>query len=74
MSILQEYEKIRKSIGEEKYNHIEQFLELNPNYLLSDVYYKEKVWDEFEQWESKEYNIPISEKKPLITLPNGEIF
>ena len=51
MSILQEYEKIRREIGEEKFSHIEAFLEIHPNYFLSDVYYKEAVWKEFENWE-----------------------
>lgn len=53
MSILQEYEQIRKRIGEEKFSHIEQFLEVHPHYFLSDVYYRESVWKEFEEWESK---------------------
>ena len=53
MSILQEYEQIRKRIGEEKFSHIEAFLEAHPHYFLSDVYYRESVWKEFEVWESK---------------------
>ena len=40
---MQEYEEIRKEIGEEKYLHIEQFLEQHPEYDLSDVYYRECV-------------------------------
>lgn len=50
MSILQEYEAIRKRIGEEKYKQIEEFLEAHPHYFLSDVYYKKDVWDEMEAW------------------------
>lgn len=50
MSILQEYEQIRKQIGEEKYSQIEEFLENYPQYLLSDVYYRKSVWDEMENW------------------------
>ena len=50
MSILQEYEEIRKRIGEEKYNKIEKFLESHPHYYLSDVYYIEDVWAEMENW------------------------
>lgn len=50
MSILQEYEQIRRQIGEEKYSHIEEFLENHPHYLLSDVYYRKSVWDEMENW------------------------
>lgn len=55
MSILQEYETIKNKIGEEKFSHIEKFLEQHPNYFLSDVYYKESVWNEFEKWEEKHY-------------------
>lgn len=50
MSILQEYEAIRKRIGEEKYQTIQRFLEYHPNYLLDDVYYKQSVWNEMEEW------------------------
>lgn len=50
MSILQEYEAIRKNIGEEKYQLILSFLEYNPCYCLSDVYFKKYVWDEMEDW------------------------
>ena len=50
MSILQEYEQIRKQIGEEIYHDIEKLLDEHPHYLLSDVYYKKSVWDEMEEW------------------------
>lgn len=50
MSILQEYKKIKQSIGVEKYNQILKFLENHPHYLLSDVYYRKSVWDEMENW------------------------
>ena len=53
MSILQEYAAIRKRIGEVKYQNIEKFLETHPDYLLSDVYYKEDVWNHFLLWEIK---------------------
>lgn len=61
MSILQEYEAIRKRIGEEKYQLIQSFLEFNPHYCLSDVYYKKSVWDEMEDW--TENIIKISKEK-----------
>lgn len=50
MSVLQEYESIRKRIGEEKYNKITAFLKAHPHYYLSDVYYRKSVWDEMENW------------------------
>ena len=55
MSILQEYTEIRKRLGEEKFSHIEAFLEKHPHYLLSDVYYRESVWNEFEDWEKENF-------------------
>lgn len=50
MSILQEYENIRKEIGETTYNAIEKYLELHPELLLSDIYYKKAEWDKFNKW------------------------
>lgn len=55
MSILQEYKQIRKKLGEEKFSHIEMFLSNHPHYFLSDVYYRESVWNEFEAWEKENY-------------------
>ena len=56
MSILYEYEQIKKRIGKEKFAHIEVFLKEHSQYLLSDVYYKENVWKEFEKWEGENYD------------------
>lgn len=55
MSILQEYGQIRKSIGEERFSHIKKFLDDHPHYFLSDVYYRESVWNEFEDWEKENF-------------------
>lgn len=55
MSILQNYSAIRKRLGEEKFTHIEKFLDVHPHYFLSDVYYSEKVWNEFISWEKENY-------------------
>lgn len=53
MSILQEYERIRQEIGEEKYQQILRFLNNHPHYLLSDVYYRQDVWDEMEAYKGE---------------------
>lgn len=50
MSILQEYENIRKDIGEETYKAIETYLSYHPDLYLSDLYYKRSKWEEFEKW------------------------
>lgn len=49
-SILQEYEQIRREIGEKKYNAIQKYLATHKNILLSDIYYNEGEWNKFEQW------------------------
>lgn len=51
MSILQEYEEIRKSMPKRQYDNIEKFLNRHPQYLLSDVYYRPEVYKEFEKWQ-----------------------
>ena len=53
MSIVQEYESIRKEIGEEKYQAIENYLEIHQELFLSDIYYKEAEWLKFEEWYNK---------------------
>jgi len=53
MSIMQEFESIRKEIGEEKYQAIENYLEIHPELFLSDIYYKETEWNKFEEWYNK---------------------
>ncbi len=42
MSILQEYEQIKKELGTGINKGIELYLSENPNLFLSDIYYKEK--------------------------------
>lgn len=53
MSILQEYESIRKEIGEDKYNAIEKYLNSHRDILLSDIYYTREGWEAFEAWYEK---------------------
>lgn len=54
MSVLREYETIRRMLAEEHgesiNKEIDKFLEEHKHYFLSDVYYKESVWREFEDW------------------------
>lgn len=54
MSILQEYARIRKQMGEEKFAKLEKYLEINTHLFLSDIYYKESEYDKFESWLSEE--------------------
>lgn len=56
MSILQEYETIRKQLGEKEYSDICKYLDTHENkeLYLSDVYYKKSVFDEFKKWQTKQ--------------------
>ena len=69
MSILQEYEQFRKEMGEERYSHIEAFLEAYKNYLLSDVYYSQDVWKEFEAWEKEAYKDYVAPESKECNFP-----
>lgn len=73
MSILQEYERIRKEIGEEQFHRIEMFLERHPEYFLSDVYYKENVYQEFKEEESMRQRIESLGDLAYGMRPNGEV-
>lgn len=67
MSILREYEEIRKEIGEEKAKGLEQYLKFHPEIVLSDIYYNEKNWEDFETWISETPEI-IKENEPLFLV------
>lgn len=53
MSILQEYDEIRRSLGEEVFAAIERYLEERPELFLSDIYYKKEEFEKFEAWYGK---------------------
>lgn len=51
MSILQEYEQIRREMGEKKYDCIETYLNTHPSdLLLSDILYKPEHYIDFDKW------------------------
>lgn len=51
MSILQEYEQIRREMGEKKYDCIETYLNTHPSdFLLSDILYKPEHYIDFDKW------------------------
>lgn len=59
MSILQEYEQIRREMGEKKYDSIEKYLETHSDILLSDILYKPEHYINFDKW----YNWKILNRK-----------
>lgn len=65
MSVLSEFEQIRKQIGERRYKQICKFLEANPQYTLSDVYYRESVWKESIQWMLNNGMTPAVKKRDV---------
>ncbi len=62
MSILQEYEQIKREMGEKKYDSIEKYLETHPDILLSDILYKPEHYINFDKW----YNWKILNRKVRI--------
>ncbi|MBN2838338.1 MAG: hypothetical protein JXM74_06240 [Fusobacteriaceae bacterium] len=66
MSILQDYENIRKSIGENEYQKIEDYLSENKSLYLSDIYYNEDENNKFQLWKKrKEEDIVKKEVKKV---------
>lgn len=57
MSILQEYEQIRKEMGEDQWSLIEAYLaEVRPDLRLDEVLYKEEKYNDFAAWARGERN------------------
>lgn len=54
MSILQEYERIRRDMPDGEFERIERFLAAHPEKLLSDVYYNAETWREYALWTKTE--------------------
>ena len=49
-STLQEYEDVRKNLGEEKWKALMNYLDAHKDILLSDVIYKQAEFEKFEKW------------------------
>lgn len=56
MSLLQEYEKIRKSLRSGEFEAIERYLDLHPELFLSDIYYNQEQYEKFDAWWEAEQN------------------
>lgn len=70
MSILQEYEEIRRSLGEEVFAAIEKYLEERPELFLSDIYYKKEEFERFEAWYGKSVHQDNSDTAVRDALPD----
>ena len=58
MSILQEYEIIKKDIGVEKWNCIDTYIEnYHPELRLDQIIYNSNNWVDFEKWYYKEIKL-----------------
>lgn len=53
MSILQEYAEIRRRLGEKEFTLINKFLDTHKDILLSDVYYRQEIWKQYEDWKKE---------------------
>jgi len=69
MSILQEYEEIRHSLGEKEFALIEKYLECHPDVLLSDIYYNEKAHDLYVAWKKDLSVQPTKEEINMKAFP-----
>lgn len=54
ISILQEYEKIRKLIGEDRWNNIDSYIKENPELTFDKLIYNMFNWVKFDRWYNKE--------------------
>ena len=51
MSILQEYEEIKKYIGEEKWDHIDNYInDIHPELRLDQIIYSSENWLDYEKY------------------------
>ena len=65
MSILQEYEMIQNGLTDEEIKNIDHYLEFYPNKVLSDLYYNEDEWKQFEKWCENTDQV-VRENAPII--------
>ena len=63
MSILQEYEEIKKYIGEEKWDNIDNYInDIHPELRLDQIIYSSENWLNYEKWfykKVKEYSVDV---------------
>lgn len=59
MSILQEYEQIRKSLRLGEFEAIVRYLDLHPELFLSDIYYKQDEYKKFDVWWQAEQELKL---------------
>lgn len=65
MSVLQDLQYARESIGGEKFKLIEEFLKVHPHLYLDDVYYRENIRKQFDTWceSRKSYSVFLYDEK-----------
>ena len=56
ISILQEYEKIKELIGEDRWNNIDNYIKENPELTFDKLIYNMFNWIKFDRWYNKEIN------------------
>lgn len=48
-------QRYAKDLGEKTFKDIERYLEAHKDKLLSDVYYNEKTWLDFLEWQKENH-------------------
>lgn len=74
MSILQEYESIRRRLKPGEFDAIERYLEKNSDLFLSDIYYKEEEYKKFFIWWQNESEQKVKEQKTISTEENVQVY
>lgn len=54
ISILQEYEKIKELMGEDRWNNIDNYIKENPELTFDKLIYNMFNWIKFDRWYNKE--------------------
>ena len=73
MSILREYEMVRKEMGASKWNALQIYLSYNKYLYLSDVIYKQEEWAKFELW-LKNANLDTMNPKSNVIESEGATY
>lgn len=64
-----DFEKIKKKLGEKvdykEFADVQEYLEENPDLLLTNLYYNEENWDQFKRWK---FDREIEKKKVFVVV------
>ena len=70
MSILQEYQTIRNTLRPGEAEAMDKYVGLNPQLSLSDIYYKEEVYNGFNKWWQEQLTLDRTHRERYTTISN----